>query len=76
MNQVEQWLSILQRKRLKVADFRSLEDLRQKLAAFVEQWNQKGHPFKWTSKSVAKVIDYAETLKIAAQWIPFYVALY
>jgi transposase len=66
MNQVEQWFSILQRKRLKVADFKSLEDLRQKLAAFVEQWNQKAHPFKWTSKSVAKVMAYAEPLKAAA----------
>jgi ABC-type uncharacterized transport system fused permease/ATPase subunit len=64
--ELEQWSSILQRKRLRIADFKSLEDLRQKLVAFVEQWNLKAHPFKWTSKSVAKIIAYAEPLKAAA----------
>ena len=66
MNQVEQWFYILQRKRSKVAILKSLDDLRQKLKAFVEQWNQKAHPFKWTSRSVAKIMAYAEPLKAAA----------
>jgi hypothetical protein len=40
--------------------------MQQELAAFVEQWNQKAHPFKWTSRSVTKVMAYAEPLKAAA----------
>ena len=66
MNQVEQWFSILQRKRFKIADFKSIEDLRVKICQFIEQWNQNAHPFKWTTKSVAKVMAYAEPLKEAA----------
>lgn len=66
MNQVEQWFSILQRKRLKIADFKSIVDLGHKLNSFVEQWNEKAHPFKWTSKSVAKIMAYAEPRKAAA----------
>lgn len=66
MNQVEQWFSILQRKRFKIADFKSIEDLRDKISQFIEQWNQNAHPFKWTNKSVAKVMAYAEPLKEAA----------
>jgi transposase len=66
MNQVEQWFSILQRKRLKVPNFPSIEDLRDKIYLYIDQWNQKAHPFKWTTKSVAKVMAYAEPLKEAA----------
>lgn len=66
MNQVEQWFGILQRKRLRIADFAGLDDLRDKLYAFITEWNQYAHPFQWTSKSVAKVMAYAESRKIAA----------
>jgi hypothetical protein len=66
MNQVEQWFSILQRKRFKIADFASINDLRDKLYQFIEQWNVRAHPFKWTTKSVAKIMAYAEPLKAAA----------
>ncbi len=59
MNQVEQWFSILQRKRLRVADFASLDDLRAKLELFIAQWNQRAHPFNWSKKSVAKVMAAA-----------------
>lgn len=60
MNQVEQWFSILQRKRLRIADFASKEDLRDWLYAYIAKWNQHAHPFNWTSKSVAKVMAYSE----------------
>jgi hypothetical protein len=59
MNQVEQWFSILQRKRFRVADFGSLDDLRGKIELFIAQWNQRAHPFNWSKKSVAKVMAAA-----------------
>jgi transposase len=56
MNQVEQWFGILKRKRLRIADFPSKDHLAARLMAFISEWNQIAHPFKWTSKSVAKVM--------------------
>ncbi|MBV9860254.1 MAG: IS630 family transposase [Alphaproteobacteria bacterium] len=56
MNQVEQWFSILQRKRLTIVDFASKAELADKLHQFIAQWNEQAHPFNWTSKSVAKVM--------------------
>jgi transposase len=56
MNQVEQWFGILKRKRLRIVDFPSKEHLAARLTAFISEWNQIAHPFKWTSKSVAKVM--------------------
>ncbi|MCX7012260.1 MAG: IS630 family transposase [Candidatus Sumerlaeota bacterium] len=59
MNQVEQWFSILQRKRFRIADFASVDDLRAKMDQFIAEWNQHAHPFNWTTKSVAKVMAKA-----------------
>jgi hypothetical protein len=56
MNQVEQWFSILQRKRLRIADFTNKAHLAERLMAFVSQWNEHAHPFQWSTKSVAKVM--------------------
>jgi transposase len=56
MNQVEQWFSILQRKRLRIVDFESKDHLRAKLEQFIREWNQQAHPFNWSTKSVAKVM--------------------
>jgi transposase len=56
MNQVEQWFSILQRKRLAIVDFASKAELAEKLQQFIAQWNEQAHPFTWTRKSVAKVM--------------------
>ena len=71
MNQVEQWFSILKRKRLRIADFADKEHLADRLKAFIRQWNEDAHPFNWTSKSVAKVmakcqIEDAKSLTEAA----------
>lgn len=60
MNQVEQWFSILQRKRLRIANFASKADLRDKLMAFLVEYNQHAHPFKWTPQSVAKILAKSE----------------
>jgi DDE superfamily endonuclease len=49
MNQIEIWLSILVRKLLKRGNFRSLEDLKEQILAFLTYYNQTmAHPFKWT----------------------------
>ena len=65
MNQVEQWFSILQRKRFQIVDFQSKADLEAKIEQFIHQWNQIAHPFNWTSKSVAKIMAGAPD-KLAA----------
>jgi transposase len=62
MNQVEQWFSILQRKRLRIADFESKDRLRAKLEQFIHEWNQHAHPFNWSKKSVAKIMAEAPAL--------------
>jgi transposase len=56
MNQVEQWFSLLQRKRLRLVDFPSLEALTDRLHAYIAHWNARAHPFNWSTKSVAKVM--------------------
>ena len=61
MNQVEQWFSILQRKRLRIADFASKADLCDQLMAFIAEYNQYAHPFEWTNQSVAKVMSKIES---------------
>jgi transposase len=45
MNQVEQWFSILQRKRLRIADFADKKELGDRLSAFIAEWNRMAHPF-------------------------------
>jgi transposase len=62
MNQVEQWFSILQRKRLRIVDFESKDHLRAKLAQFIQEWNQQAHPFNWSTKSGAKVMAAAPAM--------------
>jgi transposase len=62
MNQVEQWFSILQRKRLRIADFESKDHLRAKVDQFIKEWNQLAHPFNWSAKSVAKIMAEAPAL--------------
>ena len=56
MNQVEQWFSILQRKRLRIVDFASKAELGAKIAQFITEWNHQAHPFNWSTKSVAKIM--------------------
>lgn len=65
MNQVEQWFSILQRKRLAIVDFASKRELAEKLQQFIAEWNEKAHPFQWTTKSVAKVMAKCQLVPMA-----------
>ena len=50
MNQVEIWLSLLVRKLLKRGNFRSLDDWRDHILAFIAYYNRTmAKPIKWTS---------------------------
>jgi hypothetical protein len=62
MNQVEQWFSILQRKRLRIVDFESKDHLCVKLDPYIQEGNQHAHPFNWSTKSVAKIMAAAPAL--------------
>lgn len=49
LNQIECWFSILVRRVLKRGNFRSVEDLRDKILAFIDYFNKTmAKPFKWT----------------------------
>jgi hypothetical protein len=38
-----------------------------KITQFITEWNQRAHPFNWTTKSVAKVMaDASPELQLAA----------
>ncbi|MCJ7557465.1 MAG: transposase [Gammaproteobacteria bacterium] len=51
LNQVEIWFSILMRRVLKRGSFTSVEDLQQRLQAFIEYFNALlAKPFRWTYK--------------------------
>lgn len=56
MNQIKQWFSILQRKRVGVANFANLADLEKKIGTFITEWNQFAHPFQWNPRSFDKVL--------------------
>lgn len=66
MNQIEQWYSILQRKRLTAPNFASLEELEERLMAFIEEWNEVAHPFNWTHKSFKKILEKCEAEILSA----------
>ena len=51
LNQIELWFSILVRRLLKRGNFTSVEDLRQRMLAFIAYFNKTmAKPFKWTYK--------------------------
>ena len=56
MNPVEQWFSILRRKRLRSPNFPDLAALQQALHQFIAEWNERAHPFRWTSASFDKFL--------------------
>ena len=66
MNQVEQWFSILQRKRLGIVNFADKKALAERLDAFVREWNQHAHAFRWSRKSFDKVLAECERNMAAA----------
>jgi hypothetical protein len=56
MNQVEQWFSILQRKRMVASNFADLDALSLHVRAFIYEWNQTAEPFEWTHESFKKTL--------------------
>lgn len=51
LNQIEIWFSILVRRLLKRASFKSIDDLRQRILSFIGYFNETlAKPFKWTYK--------------------------
>jgi hypothetical protein len=51
LNQVEIWFSILSRRLLNRSSFKSTQELRQRLLAFIDYFNRTlAKPFKWTYK--------------------------
>jgi putative transposase len=51
LNQIEIWFSILVRKLLKRASFKSIDDLKARILDFIDYFNQTmAKPFKWTYK--------------------------
>jgi hypothetical protein len=66
MNQVKQWFSILQRKRLTAPNFADLDQLQQRILAFIAEWNQHAHPFGWTKRSFDKILAKVDAAIAAA----------
>lgn len=60
MNQMEQWFSILPRKRLRIVAFASKAEWAERLQAFVAEWNERAHPFQWGTQSAAKIMAYCD----------------
>lgn len=56
MNQVEQWFSLLQRKRMKAPNFADVADLENKIDDFISEWNEVAHPFAWKRASFNKIL--------------------
>lgn len=56
MNQVEEWLSILERKALRAVNFPGTLALDRHLHGYLAHWNEHAHPFNWTTRSVTKVL--------------------
>ena len=49
LNQIEIWFSILVRRVLKRGSFLSVEELRERILAFIDHFNATmAKPFKWT----------------------------
>ena len=52
MNQIEIWFGIINRKLLKRKSYTSMEELKESIQRFIEQYDLAAHPFKWTYTGV------------------------
>ena len=48
LNQVELFFSILERRVLRRGEFNSVDDLADKVIAFINDYNRRAPPFRWT----------------------------
>jgi transposase len=69
MNPVEQWFSILRRKLLRSPNFPDLAALQQALHQFITEWNERAHPFRWTTASFDKLLAKLDAA-FAADTVP------
>jgi transposase len=60
MNQVEQWSSILRRKRLRCPNFADPSELTARIEQFIAEWNETAAPFHWTAASFETILAKAE----------------
>ena len=60
INPIEQWFSILRRKRLRHPSFTDLSALARSLRQFIAKWNQTAHLFNWTVQSFDRILAGAE----------------
>lgn len=52
LNQIEIVFSLLQRKTLRGASFKSKEELRKAIEAFIQKHNERAKPFRWRKREV------------------------
>lgn len=52
LNQVEIWFGIFSRKSLTGASFKSTEELKEQIEAYVKNYNKECKPFKWRKREV------------------------
>ena len=52
MNQIEIWFGIINRRLLKRKSYRSIDELKESILRFIEQYNITAKPFKWTYKGI------------------------
>ena len=45
---MELFFSILERRLLRRGEFRSIDDLAARVIAFIEDYNRRARPFRWT----------------------------
>jgi transposase len=58
VNQIELWFSILQRRLLKHASFRCIDELNHAVLGFIRHWNRiEAHPFHWTFRGLSKRVQ-------------------
>lgn len=48
MNQIEIWFGIINRKLLKRQSYTSIEEMKESIRRFIEQYNLTAHAFRWT----------------------------
>lgn len=67
MNQIEIWFGVLNKKLIKRTSFMSVEELQEKIRAFVRQYNELfAHPYKWKYNSVPEVKKYTAEERLEA----------
>jgi transposase len=62
LNQVEIWLSKIQRDVIARGIFGSVKDLAKKLMTYIRRYNAKAKPFKWTYRSAERRINPVSAL--------------